>query len=74
MKLRTESSRPRWFALLAVLWLLFGTLLLTLLTVWNGWPIPAAVPQQTLPLLGFLIVAALIYLLPVWLIFKERQF
>lgn len=74
MKIRTETARPRWFALLTALWLVFGTLLLALLTAFNGWPIPAGVPEQPLPLLGFLVFTASVYLLPVWLTLKERQY
>jgi hypothetical protein len=74
MKAMNLTARPRWFGLLAAAWMLLGTLLLVLFTVWNGSPLPASVPGQSLPFLGFVAVTGFVYLLPVWLVTKERQY
>ena len=69
-----RAARPVWFAFAAASWMLFGTLLLVLMTAWNGVPLPAVVPTQGWPLTGFILVVAFVYLLPVWLVLRDRHF
>ena len=68
MKTQLKATRSRLFAFAAAAWMLFGTLLLVLMTMWNGWPFPAAVPQQPFALAGFVLTIAFVYVLPVWLL------
>lgn len=69
-----QAVRPRWFALVTTSWMLFGTLLLVLMTSLNGRPLPAGVPNEPLPLAGFVLLMSFVYLLPVWLALQERRY
>lgn len=71
METQLKATRSRSFAFAAAAWVLFGTLFLVLMTMWNGWPFPSAVPQQPLGLAGFLLTVAF-YVLPVWLLLLEH--
>lgn len=54
--------------------MLFGTLLLVLMTMWNGRPFPAAIPQQPFALAGFSLTMGFVYVLPAWLLLKEHRY
>jgi hypothetical protein len=74
MKTQLKATRSRLFAFAAAAWMLFGTLLLVLMTMWKGWPFPAAVPQQPFALAGFVLTIAFVYVLPVWLLLVEHRY
>jgi Na+/melibiose symporter-like transporter len=74
MRLHHETTRPRWFAVAAAAWMLFGTLFLVLMTMWNGQPFPAGVPEQPWGIAGFALIVGFVYVLPVWLALKERHY
>ncbi len=54
--------------------MVLGTLLLVLMTAWNGRPLPAGVPTEALPLVAFVVMVGFVYALPLWLLLKEREY
>ena len=74
MAAQHEIAQRRWFAFAAATWMVLGTLLLVLLTIWNGTPFPTALPREPIGALAFALTWGFVYVLPVWLLLDERRF